>query len=40
MNGKAVDILTSTLDELPREECGVFGITGAENAAELSFLGL
>jgi len=40
MNRMAVDILTSTLDELPREECGVFGITGVENAAELSFLGL
>ncbi len=34
------NILTSTLDELPREECGVFGITGVDNAAELSFLGL
>ncbi len=34
------DILTSTLDELPREECGVFGVTGVEGVAELTFLGL
>lgn len=40
MNDKPVDILTSTLDELPREECGVFGITGIEKAAEQTFLGL
>lgn len=40
MKNKAVDILTCTLDELPREECGVFGITGVDSAAELSFLGL
>ena len=30
------DILTSSLDALPREECGVFGITGVEDVAELS----
>ena len=34
------DILTSALDSLPREECGVFGATGAEGVAELAFLGL
>ncbi len=37
---RATDILYSSLDELPREECGIFGITGAENAAELTFQGL
>ena len=36
----ARDVLTSTFEELPREECGVFGVTGAEDVAELSFLGL
>ncbi len=36
----AKDIKTSTLDKLPREECGVFGVTGVEGAAELAFLGL
>lgn len=34
------DVLTSSLDALPREECGVFGITGVEGVAELTFLGL
>ena len=38
--GGAKDILTSSLDELPREECGVFGITGVKGVAELTFLGL
>ena len=38
--GGAKDILTSSLDELPREECGVFGITGVKEVAELTFLGL
>ncbi|MEX0856387.1 MAG: amidophosphoribosyltransferase [Gemmatimonadota bacterium] len=36
----ATDILTSTLDELPREECGVVGVSGVDAAAELTFLGL
>jgi amidophosphoribosyltransferase len=36
----AEDILTSTLDPLPREECGVFGISGVDRASELAFLGL
>jgi amidophosphoribosyltransferase len=36
----ARDILTATLDELPREECGVFAITGVDNVAELTFQGL
>jgi amidophosphoribosyltransferase len=38
--GRAVDISSWTLDELPREECGVFGITGIDASAELAFLGL
>ncbi len=38
--GAARDILSSTLDALPREECGVFGITGVDGVAELTFLGL
>jgi amidophosphoribosyltransferase len=36
----AQDILSSSLDALPREECGVFAVTGIERAAELAFLGL
>lgn len=36
----ARDILSSTLDPLPREECGVFGASGVEGPAELTFLGL
>jgi amidophosphoribosyltransferase len=36
----ASNILSSTLDELPREECGIFGITGVDNVAELTFQGL
>jgi len=39
-SGAAEDISGSLLDELPREECGVFGVTGIEGAAELTFLGL
>jgi amidophosphoribosyltransferase len=39
-SGGARDILASTLDPLPREECGVFGVSGVEGAAELTFLGL
>ncbi len=38
--GRAQDILTASLDPLPREECGVFAATGIEKAAELAFLGL
>lgn len=38
--GEARDILTVTLDELPREECGVFAVTGVDNVAELTFQGL
>jgi len=36
----ARDIHSSALDELPREECGVFAVTGIPRAAELAFLGL
>ena len=36
----ARDVPSSIFDELPREECGVFGVTGVEGVAELSFLGL
>ena len=36
----ATDVLSSTLEALPREECGVFAVTGVEQAAELVFLGL
>ncbi len=38
--GYPVDIPASTLDPLPREECGVVGVSGLTNAAELTFLGL
>jgi amidophosphoribosyltransferase len=38
--GRARDILTSELDPLPREECGVFGVSGIPGASELTFLGL
>jgi len=38
--GRARDILASELDPLPREECGVFGVSGVPAAAELTFLGL
>ncbi|MEX1257057.1 MAG: amidophosphoribosyltransferase [Gemmatimonadota bacterium] len=37
---RSEDILTSSLEELPREECGVFGISGVDGAAELTFFGL
>lgn len=40
MNRRAKDILSVELDEISREECGVFGITGADNPAELTFQGL
>ncbi len=38
--GRPVDIAASSLDERPREECGVVGVSGIEGAAELTFLGL
>jgi len=38
--GEARDIGGWELDSLPREECGVFGVSGIPKAAELSFLGL
>jgi amidophosphoribosyltransferase len=37
---QAIDILTASLDEHPQEECGVFAVSGLENAAYLTFLGL
>jgi len=37
---EARDIGAWELDALPREECGVFGVSGVPKAAELSFLGL
>jgi len=33
-------VSSATLDDRPREECGVVGISGVDNAAELVFLGL
>ena len=33
-------ISSAALDDRPREECGVVGISGVDNAAELVFLGL
>jgi amidophosphoribosyltransferase len=39
-SGRAVDIPAWQLDPLPREECGVFGVSGVEQASELAFLGL
>jgi len=38
--GRPIDIPASHLDDGPREECGVVGISGVEGAAELAFLGL
>lgn len=38
--GGARDIAAHELEELPREECGVVGVSGIEGAAELTFLGL
>jgi len=34
------DVEAATLDDRPREECGIVGVTGVENASELTFLGL
>ncbi|MGI9628061.1 MAG: amidophosphoribosyltransferase [Longimicrobiales bacterium] len=36
----ASDIRLHHLDDRPREECGIVGVTGVENASELTFLGL
>ncbi len=36
----AADVRPEELDDRPREECGVVGISGVENAAELAFLAL
>jgi amidophosphoribosyltransferase len=38
--GQARDLHFSELDPVPREECGVFGASGLDDAAELTFLGL
>jgi amidophosphoribosyltransferase len=40
MKPRAADILVSSLDDTPHEECGVFAVSGMEGAAELTFLGL
>lgn len=39
-NGRAVDVTLPMLDDRPREECGVCGVTGTEDAAQQVFLGL
>ena len=36
----AEDVAVQHLDDRPREECGIVGVTGVEDAAELVFLGL
>jgi len=36
----ATDLPMAALDDRPREECGVFGVSGVQGAAELTFLGL
>ena len=40
MTARLETIASADLDDHPREECGVVGISGIENAAELAFLGL
>lgn len=40
MAHKAETIRLSDLDEAPRDECGVVGITGVERASEMAFLSL
>ena len=40
MRGRPADVVWTSLDAKPREECGVVGISGVEGAAELTFLGL
>lgn len=37
---RPVDIPADSLDDRPREECGVVAISGLENAAQLAFLAL
>ncbi|HEX9886782.1 MAG TPA: amidophosphoribosyltransferase [Longimicrobiales bacterium] len=37
---RARDISAASLDDRPRDECGVIGISGVEAASELAFLGL
>ena len=37
---RPTDIRLETIDEGPREECGVVGVSGIEGAAELTYLGL
>ncbi len=37
---KPQDVVMSTLDDRPKEECGIVGISGVDGAAELAFLGL
>ena len=37
---RAKDVPLPLLDDRPRDECGVVGVTGIDNAAELTFLGL
>jgi amidophosphoribosyltransferase len=39
-SGRAISVALPTLDDRPREECGVVGISGVENASEMAFLGL
>ena len=40
MSAAPEDILSSQLDDRPHDECGVVGVSGIDNAAELAFLGL
>ena len=40
MTDRPKSLPVSSLDDRPREECGVVAVTGVENAAELTFLGL
>lgn len=40
MTQKSESVPTHLLDESPRDECGVVGITGMERAAEMAFLAL
>ena len=39
-HGAPTDIHPSLLDDRPREECGIVGICGIENASELAYLAL
>lgn len=38
--GTPADVDAARLEDRPREECGVVGVSGVENAAELAFLAL